>query len=92
MEYSQKFNKNPAFNVEKFDNEILLYAVSTTRGIYLNETAYLIWQMCDQENSLGDIIALLKEAYPETKETISTDVLAVVESLVEAEALIVRNA
>ena len=92
MNYSQKFIVNPAFRVEKFDNEILLYAVSNTKGVYLNETAYLIWEMCKKENSLEEIIDLLERAYPEKKETIAADVFEVVKSLLDSEALIVGDA
>lgn len=88
MEYSQKFTLNPAFKVEKFDNEILLYAVSNTKGVYLNETAYLVWEMCAQDHSVEKIIELLEEAYPQQKATIREDVVAAIESLVENEALI----
>jgi len=91
MEFSQGFTVNPAFKVEKFDNEILLYAVSSTKGIYLNETAYLVWEMCSQDNSIEEIIVLLEEAYPGQNDTIRMDVLAAVESLVENGALIVEN-
>lgn len=91
MEFLQKFIVNPAFKVEKFDNEILLYAVSSTKGIYLNETAYLVWEMCSQDNSIEEIIVLLEEAYPGQNDTIRMDVLAAVESLVENGALIVEN-
>ena len=91
MEFSQEFTVNPAFKVEKFDNEILLYAVSSTKGIYLNETAYLVWEMCSQYNSIEEIIVLLEEAYPGQNDTIRMDVLAAVESLVENGALIVEN-
>ena len=88
MNYSQKLQINPAFRAEKFENEILLYAVSTTRGIYLNETAYLIWQMCENGNSIGEIIHFLEETYAEEKEGIAADVQAVVESLLESGALL----
>jgi len=91
MEFSQEFTVNPAFKVEKFDNEILLYAVSSTKGIYLNETAYLVWEMCSQDNSIEEIIVLLEEAYPGQNDTIRMDVLAAVESLVENGALTVEN-
>ena len=91
MEYSQKFLLNPAYKVEKFDNEILLYAVSNTRGVYLNETAYLVWEMCAQDQTVEEIIALLEEAYPHEKATIRGDVTAAIVSLVECGALIVSS-
>ncbi len=91
MEYLQKFNLNPEFKVEKFDDEILLYAVSNTSGVYLNETAYLVWEMCSQDQSVEEIITLLEETYPLQKETIRGDVTAAIESLVEYGALVVCN-
>ncbi len=91
MEYSQKFNLNPEFKVEKFDDEILLYAVSNTSGVYLNETAYLVWEMCSQDQTVEEIITLLEETYPLQKETIRGDVTAAIESLVEYGALVVCN-
>jgi len=91
MEYSQKFILNSEFKAEKFDNEILLYAVSKAQGVYLNETAYLVWEMCGQNNSVEEIIALLEEAYPLQRESISGDVEAAIDSLVETGALIGGN-
>ncbi len=52
MENTQKFTLNPEFTVEKFDNEILLYAISKSKGVYLNETAYLVWDYHRQTTSL----------------------------------------
>ena len=88
MLHSQKFILNPEFKVEKFDNEILLYAVSKTRGVYLNETAYLVWEMCAQNHSHEEIITILKQAYPQQKKSIREDVIAAIESLVDTGALI----
>ena len=88
METKQKFTLNPEFTVEKFDNEILLYAISKSKGVYLNETAYLVWEMCGKGHSVEEMITLLEEAYPQQKATIEDDVNAAVESLVANEALI----
>ena len=91
MKYAQKFIVNPAFRVEKFDNEFLLYAVSTTRGLYLNETACLVWELCAQGHTVEEIIALLRTAYPQQQEMIRQDVVAAIESLAETGALIAGN-
>ena len=88
MKYSKKFNVNTAFKVEKFDNEILLYAVSSSRGVYLNETAYLVWEMCANGHSIEKIITLLREAYPLQRESIHKDVVATIESLLDNGVLI----
>lgn len=92
MNSSQKFEINTLFQVEKFDNEILLYSVSKAEGVYLNETAYLVWEMCSKDNSIQEIITLLEEVYPNQKEAIQKDVISTIESLVNNGALIAQNA
>jgi hypothetical protein len=88
MDNTQKFRANSDYTVEKFDDEILLYAVSTTKGVYLNDTAHLIWEMCTQEQSVEEIILALEKAYPSQLKSIRADVPVAVRSLVESGALI----
>lgn len=88
---SQKLRLNPEFKVEKFDNEILLYAISNTKGAYLNETAYLVWEMCAKNHSIAEIIAILQKAYPQQKEAVREDVIAAIDSLVDTGALLINN-
>ncbi|MFW2367950.1 MAG: PqqD family protein [Desulforhopalus sp.] len=91
MKDSQRFRLSSEFKIEKFDNEILLYAISSARGIYLNQTAYLVWELCAQNHSIAEIIAFLQETYPQQKEYIREDVITSIESLVETEAIIIDN-
>lgn len=91
MSSSQKFDHNPLFHIEKFDNEILLYSVSKAEGVYLNETAYLVWEMCSKSNSIEEIVTLLEKAYPGQKDAIREDVHQTIESLVNNGALIARD-
>ena len=65
---------NKEFKLEQFDNEILLYSITDTTAIYLNETAFLVYGMCGSGKTVGEIIALLEEAYPDQKDTIRDDV------------------
>lgn len=88
----ETFSINPAFKVEQFKNEIILYSVSEASGIYLNETAYLVWQMCGQAHSVGEIILLLEGAYPKQKVSIREDVPQAVELLVATGALLTNRA
>lgn len=74
---------NDAFNVERFDNEILLYSVADSTAVYLNETALLVYGMCTSGQSVGEIVSLLEEAYPEQKDTIRHDVLTALEQLID---------
>jgi hypothetical protein len=91
MNNLQKFSVNPKYTIEQLDTEILLYAVSSTQGIYLNETAYLIWQMCTVEQSVEQMIAKLEQAYPQQSAAVRWDVLTAVQSLVDNGALILCN-
>lgn len=82
---------NDEFNLERFDNEILLYSVVDTRAVYLNETAFLVYGMCNSGKTVGEIIALLEEAYPDQKDTIREDVAAAINTLTENGALHFRD-
>lgn len=82
---------NEAFILEKFDNEILLYSMTDTRAVYLNDTAYLVYGMCGSGQSVGEIIALLTEVYPAQKDSIPADVTAALNQLVENKALILHD-
>ncbi len=57
-------------------------------AIYLNETAALVFRLCDGKRSTGEIETLLKEAYPETAEAIESDVRTVLGNLVDAGAVV----
>ena len=39
--------RNQDFRLEKMDDELLLFNPKSTNILYLNETASLIWQLCD---------------------------------------------
>jgi len=82
---------NSEFILEKFDNEILLYSVAGTTAVYLNETGYLVWCLCNENRPIGKIIALLEEAYPEQRRYIRDDVIAVINSLAENEVIVLNN-
>lgn len=78
---------NTEFKLERFDTEILLYSITDTRAIYLNETAFIVYGMCTEGRTVGEIIGLLEEAYPEQKASIREDVGTALSHLVENGAL-----
>ena len=91
MKDSQTPVLNEAFKLEKFDNEVLLYSVTDTRAVYLNDTASLVYGMCSSGHSIGEIIALLEDAYPEDKAAIRDDVALALNQLVENGAVILND-
>jgi hypothetical protein len=82
---------NNEFKLERFDNEILLYSVTDTTAVYLNETAFLVYGMCISGRNIGEIIALLEEAYPDQKHTIRADVTAALDQLIDNGALFLND-
>ena len=63
------------FELEEIDGELLLYSPSSTRSVYMNSTASIIWRLCDGNQNVGEIIELLKEAFPEAADKIEQDVV-----------------
>ena len=75
------------FQLEEIDGEVLLYSPKATRSIYLNPSASLIWRLCTGEFSAQEIIASLKEQFPEEADTIADDVVTTLNQFVEAHAI-----
>jgi len=71
------------YRLEQLDDELLLYHPSDTKILYLNQSASLVWGLCDGEHSVVEIIRLLSEAYPEAVESIPGDVRATLEQFLE---------
>lgn len=62
------------FSLQQLDDEMLLYHPGLTKTIHLNETASLIWQLCDGARSTSDIILALQDVFPEHSQQIPADV------------------
>jgi hypothetical protein len=91
MKDTQRPSLNKAFRLEKFDNEILLYSVTDTKAVYLNDTATLVYGLCDSGQSVGEIIALLEKAYHEQHDAIRGDVTTALQQLLENEAIFLHD-
>ncbi len=73
---SQRPRRKPDYCLEAIDNELLLFHPARAQILYCNETASLIWQLCDGQRSSEDIITLLVAAFPQTAEVIAADVVS----------------
>ncbi len=69
------------------DGEMVLYRDAVKKMIYLNESASLVFQMCDGKMSVREIIDLLAKAYPDDAQSIARDVYEAIDYLVEEEVL-----
>jgi pyrroloquinoline quinone biosynthesis protein D len=76
------------FFVEEMDGENLLYRLGGHKAIHLNDTATVIWKLCDGSRTVQDIIDLLKKEYPRSEAAVAADVREAVELLVSEGALL----
>ena len=70
----------PGYQLEVLDGEILLFHPASLTIMHSNESGTLIWQLCNGQRTVGDIVALLQAAYPESAAAIEHDVLEVLQT------------
>ncbi len=90
MNLSNKPQQNPDYRLEMIDNELLLFHPNKTTIIYFNQTASLVWQLCDGQRTVSEIIDLLKTAYPQTK-NIRADIDHTLQQFIQHGAVEVLN-
>jgi hypothetical protein len=71
------------YRLELLDDELLLYHPAETKIMYCNHTASLVWQLCDGQRTGEEIVTLLRNAYPDTVETIADDVAATLQQFAD---------
>lgn len=73
--------QNPAFQLQTVNNEYMLYKASEGSALYINETAAIVWKLCEQADTVGEIKKLLRGSYPEAEGDIARDVDNVLDGL-----------
>ena len=74
MIFTNKPKRTADYQLEQIDDELLLFHPSQTNILYCNATASLVWQLCDGQRTVQEIINLLKGAYPEAEDTLADDI------------------
>lgn len=74
-------------NIEDMDGELILYHQGTRKSIHLNESAAVVWKLCDSQRTVQQIIDVLAEAYPDAKSRIQSDVWYSINGLMREGAL-----
>ena len=59
---------------ESLNGEIVLFHPATQKILYSNRSGALIWELCDGQRTVADIVQLLSEAYPDSTSEIQADV------------------
>jgi hypothetical protein len=84
---TRKPRQKPDYRLERLDSEILLYHPAKTKALHLNETASMIWTLCDGTRTTTQIIALLKEGFPEQAGVIPDEVESSLRLFAEHDAI-----
>lgn len=69
--------------VDQLDDELLLYHPALETAVYLNQTAFLVWRLCDGQRSVARICEVLDGAFPGAAEQIVADVGTSLQTLAE---------
>jgi hypothetical protein len=73
--------------LEDMDGELLLYNPINSTTLHLNGPSAIVWNLCDGEATVQQMIDAVQEAYPEQSEQIESDIVSVVKDFVEREFL-----
>ncbi len=87
MPESNKPRRKPNYRMEMIDDELLLFHPAQTKILYCNETASLIWQLCDGQHTHQEITALLAAAFPEAADAMADDVTATLQQFSQHDAI-----
>ena len=88
MKNSTRLVRNPVFVLEQLENDFQIRRNSDDMAVFVNQSAAILWELCDGQRSLGEVKKLLKDAYPEAKSEIEEDINQSVSLLVEHGALL----
>jgi hypothetical protein len=80
---SDRPRRKADYRLEELDGELLIYHPTETNVVYCNQTASLIWHLCDGTHTPAEISTLLSEAYPEAAAAIPADVEATLRTLTQ---------
>jgi len=87
MSTPTKPRREPGYRLEAIDNELLLFHPAQAKILYCNETASLIWQLCDGQRTVQEIAHLLAAAFPEAAGTVADDVAATLRQFLQHGAI-----
>ena len=77
----------PGFQTQSIDGDLVLLNPQNNVILHINPTGALVWQLCDGQRLVSEIILILSEAYPEARAQIEVDVPKIIFDLVVQGAL-----
>jgi len=86
---STRVRRSERFEIQKIPCCTLLRNVEDrSQVLKLNDSGFIIWQLCEEDRELGEIVDLLADAYEHDREDMARDVSRVVSYLLEENALV----
>lgn len=82
-------NRIDGYRIEEMDGELLLYNPQSTSTVYMNQTAALVWQLCDGQRQVDEIVEILVESFPDAQTDMQREVLGTLKSFHDNGALAV---
>jgi hypothetical protein len=79
----QRYLPITGIEAEDTGHEVLVYLAGGDKTLYLNDTAAIVWRLCNGEQTGNDMIAMLVEAYPEAAQAIPTEVADTLQSFID---------
>ena len=77
--------------LEDMDGELLLYDPNSAVTLHLKGSSAIVWELCDGQRTIQDIVDLVQQAYPDQATPIGQDVASVVDDLKERNVLVLVN-
>jgi hypothetical protein len=68
--------------LDTIDGEHTVHHQTLPTSIHLNDSATIIWRLCDGKRTVADIVDLLTEVYPENRKEIDHGVKELISLLV----------
>lgn len=75
--------RTQGYHIQQTPCCIVLQDINNEDVLNLNDTGLLIWRLCTEAYNVGEIIAMLRDIYPEQQERISRDVYRVLDTFKE---------
>ena len=75
------------FELEKLESAYVIVNSDGDLVIEFNDTSALIWQLVDDQRTIGEIIILLQDLYPEAKDVIPEESEVAIKILLERDII-----
>ncbi len=75
------------YHLSEMEGEGLLYSHEKMTMIYLNESAAVIWRLCDGQRTVAQVVDFLKSAYPDLSPQLDGDVCGMIQQFVDCDML-----